>query len=273
MNNTPSRSRLFFDGFGSVMRAFQFVADNRLWPYYLVPLIIDFVLSASLFVLIHGWSQELTQIICGWLGIDMATDLNTAGLWEWIKLASSYIIRFLVYVAITLCYWSIRKNLIVALSSPIMSLLSDRTEEILSGQKTPFDGPQFVRDLVRSGLLALRNFFIECGVSIGIFLLSFLVSLIGGPLALIAVPVLSLSGLAVSSYYFGGSLIDYSLERRKLSIRETLDFNRRNKMSVIGIGAAFHVLLLIPFIGIALAIVLGTTGATQWMVKEKSTHK
>lgn len=273
MSIAPSKSRLFFEGFGNVLRAWRLVADHRLWPYYLVPLLLDFVLAASLFAVVIVWSDDLTTWICGWLGIETNVAWSTWSIWDWIQQASVYVIRFLVSIAMTFCYWSIRKNLIVALSSPFMALLSDRVEEILTGQKTPFNGPQFVRDVVRSGLLALRNLLVECSVSVLIFFMSLLISWIGGPLALVALPLLSIGGLAVSSYYFGGSLIDYSLERRKLSIGETLAFNRRNKFAIIGVGAAFHVLYMIPVIGIALAVVLGTTGATHWMVNHRSSHQ
>lgn len=268
-----SRSRSFFDGFGAVLGAFHLVANKRLWPYYLFPILLDFLLSASLFAMLYVWSDDLTQVVCGWLGIATDTDWNSMGIWHWIMQASAFVIRFLIYITVALCYWSIRKNIIVALCTPIMAILSDRVEELITGKITPFNGPQFVRDLVRSGLLSLRNLAVEIGMSLLLFGVSLLISLFGGPLALVAVPLLSAIGFGVSSYYFGGSLVDYALERQKMGIGATLQFNRYHASALTGIGAAFNLLLLIPVIGVGLGVVLGTVGATRWVLAQRSPHQ
>jgi CysZ protein len=263
LKNGTKRSDML-RGFKHVLKAFSFAAENNLWAYFIIPLVLDGLLAASLFVIIYQWSHDLTMLICQWIGLQWEISEQGLSFWEVLKTAALWAVEILIWILSFLLYASFRKNILVLLLSPMMSWLSEKTFEKLSGQHRPFNGKQLVRDLARSAMVSLRNLLVEIGLGIGVFLLSAALSLIGGPLAFLILPLLSLVALGISSYYFGCSLLDYSHERNQLNLVQTIAYNRKNKWAVLGIGLAFNLLLLVPVFGISLALVMGTIGATTW---------
>ena len=259
-------------GFKAVFQSFSFVAQHRLWPYYIYPILIDIVLSASILAVLIQYTDQLAAACSQWLGVSSHQSAQYQSLWSLLTTAANYSIEIVIWVCSFVIYFIFRKNLLILFSSPIMSLLSDRVSEIHTGVKTGFNGPQFVRGVWRSSLLSLRNVMVELLSSSIIFFVTIFIGLWGGPLAIIALPLLSVVGFMISSYYFGTSLVDYALERQQLSLAQTIQYNRKKRMGVIGIGAAFHVLLWIPFIGISLSVVLGTVGATLWQERQVSAN-
>ena len=66
----------------------------------------------------------------------------------------------------------------------------------------------------------------------------------------------------VTSYFYGFSFMDYSNERNKLSIKESVNFIRKKRGIAIGIGLVFYCCLLIPIIGSFLASLLSIISLT-----------
>ena len=81
--------------------------------------------------------------------------------------------------------------------------------------------------------------------------------------------------LLVSSYFYGFSFIDYSNERNKLSVKESVQFVRKNKGLSVGLGMIFSICFYVPFIGVIVAsflAVVSTVAATLAVLeKDKST--
>jgi CysZ protein len=74
----------------------------------------------------------------------------------------------------------------------------------------------------------------------------------------------------VSSYFYGFSYLDYSNERYKRNIKESVQFMRKYKWVAIVNGSFFAVILFIPYIGSALSAfisVLSVIAATVSMVE------
>ena len=53
--------------------------------------------------------------------------------------------------------------------------------------------------------------------------------------------------------FYGFSFIDYTNERRRLSVKQSVAFIRQNKGVAVTNGAVFSLLLMIPFCGYSLA--------------------
>jgi CysZ protein len=53
----------------------------------------------------------------------------------------------------------------------------------------------------------------------------------------------------LSSYFYGFAFMDYSNERKKLSIKESILFIRKNKGFASGVGSLFSLCFFIPVIG------------------------
>jgi len=116
---------------------------------------------------------------------------------------------------------------------------------VISNEKDyPFEWKQFFKDIARGIGLALRNAAYEM-----VFALLLLV--IG------LIPVIgwftSLTLFFISAYFYGFSFMDYSMERKRLGYKSSINFVRQHKGLAMGNGLIFALLLFIPKIGILLA--------------------
>ena len=76
----------------------------------------------------------------------------------------------------------------------------------------------------------------------------------------------------ISSYYYGFSFMDYTAERRKLTVKESIHFVKQNKGLAIGNGLPFALALLIPVIGVSLSgfiALISTVAATMAILKKE----
>ncbi len=176
-----------------------------------------------------------------------------------------FIIHFIIRILFIIVFSYTAGYLIVILLSPVYSLLSEKTEKILTGKEYPFSLSQFIKDIWRGIRLAIRNFLIELLVTLLLFILSFIpiLGLLTGP-----------SLFFISSYFYGFSFMDYSLERRKMKIQQSVSFMKENKGIAIGNGMFFSFILLIPYIGILLSsfvslvnVVAATIATTETFIK------
>ena len=125
--------------------------------------------------------------------------------------------------------------------------------------KAPFNGDQMMRDVVRGILIAFRNMFIEFGYMLVIFVLSFFIPVLGGIIGTIML-------FFIASYFYGFAFIDYTNERRRLTLKQSVQFMRANKGLAIGNGSIFAISMFIPLIGGFVAI-LSVVAATIAMHK------
>jgi CysZ protein len=79
-----------------------------------------------------------------------------------------------------------------------------------------------------------------------IFSLSFFNPVLGGIIGTIIL-------FFIASYFYGFAFIDYNSERRRLSVKQSVQFIRKNKGMAVANGMVFSFFMLIPFCGTTLA--------------------
>jgi len=151
--------------------------------------------------------------------------------------------------------------IIIILMSPVFSYLSERTEKIKTGVDYPFSFVQLLKDVLRGIIIALRNFSIELVLTILMFILSF-IPIIGWFAAIML--------FFISAYFYGFSFMDYALERKKLNLKQSVQFMRENKGIVIANGFVFSLCLIVPFCGVSfssfaaiISVVAGTLAISE----------
>jgi CysZ protein len=144
--------------------------------------------------------------------------------------------------------------------SPVFAYLSEKTEAILEGKKYPFGFKQLVLDIVRGIRIALRNALWQTLYCISLLLLS-VIPVIGWITPLVAI--------FVECYYYGFSMLDYSMERNKKSAHESIFFIGKHKGLAIGNGIVFYLMHLIPFAGWILAPAYAVVAATLSLITVK----
>ena len=136
-----------------------------------------------------------------------------------------------------------------------------------SGKDYPFELRQLIRDIIRGIFIAIRNLSIELVLTILIFILSF-IPIIGWTFSILL--------FFISAYFYGFSFLDYAIERKRLNIKESVQFMRNNKGIVVANGFVFSLCLIIPFFGILfssfaaiISVIAGTLAVNEIWEKEK----
>lgn len=225
---------------------FALLSKLKLWKYFAVPIIISIVVAIIIISASYGLSDNLGQ----WI----------AKIWGWdfgksVFVSFSTIVGGLIILVIGLILF---KHIIMALSAPFMSPVSEKIEAYLMGAdyvKKPQSS--FHAQLWRGIRINGRNLILELIIAIPILLLKF-------------IPVINIFStillLMVQAYYAGFGNMDYTLERH-FSYRESIRFVKQRKGLAIGNGIGFLLLLLIPFIGVLLVLPLSVTAASIRTVK------
>ena len=171
---------------------------------------------------------------------------EAAGIAEWLQQERSEWLSFLfvmngvmLRLLLVLIYFSWFKYVILIVGSPLFTYMSEKTEVLVDGQEHAFRWEE-VRDDARRGMrLALRNAGWQTVYLTALLLLTF-IPVIGWVTPLIAI--------VLECYYFGLSMLDYSLARIGYDRTHSLRFVQAHKGLAIGTGLVYfgmHVLL--PF--------------------------
>lgn len=137
-------------------------------------------------------------------------------------------------------------------ANPFLDVVSQRAEALLTRQTVP-TGPGVMEGVVRAMklqgalLLIYLPLTLVCTVVSMVPLVGFLV----GPVAQAGITVL----------FICVQMMDWSAERRLLSLRQRLDLIRANKAACLGFGAACWVMMIFPF-----TLPFGAAGGTMLFV-------
>lgn len=231
------------------VEAHRFIKKNKLWKWILIPGLIY-----AIFFSIGGYFFIRTaQSAIGFI-------LLKTGLSDWMESMQEGWLQYLfitgniiLMLILLLFYFSLFKYFFLILGSPVLAYLSEKTECIMEEKDFPFHLGQFLKDIARGIRIALRNLFWQTVYLLTIVILSFIPVLgwIGPPITLF-----------IECYYLGASMLDYSAERNKLSITESINFSNSHKGLAIGNGMIFYLMHLLPLAGWILAPSYAVVAAT-----------
>jgi CysZ protein len=169
----------------------------------------------------------------------------------------SILISFLIFFFLSI----VNKYLLLILLSPVISIISEITEEEVKGNRFVFRPIKFLKDILRGCIISVRNMLVEYIF----FFLGFLLLLIPFT-GIFLFGIYQIFLLFLSWYFFGFSLIDYSCERHGFGLRHSLTMIRDHKGIACGIGFMYWILITPPiigdWIGICFAPVMGAIGST-----------
>jgi len=227
-------------GFRTYGNAIGFIFNKGLWWFFIFPVILNFLLFWGGFEL-KVWARDsLQQVLLDWTELEGATFFLAGALksaLEWVLTIAFSFIFFFIFA-----YFG--GYIILIIMSPILAYLSEKTEKINTGKEYPFSAEQLMRDIVRGILIAIRNMLIETGYMLVFFILG-LIPVIGLIFNIISPFVL----FFISSYFYGFSYMDYTNERKRLNVSQSVAYIRKYRGFAITNGGIFSLSLLIPFCG------------------------
>ncbi len=230
-----------FKGILAYRESFQLINRLGLWKYFAVPIAI------SLF------TASLIGLLAWFLSSVLGNMISVIWVWEWGSETFNAISDFLGAVIIITIGIVLYKHIVMALSAPFMSPVSEKIETHFYGVPSPNTANHdFWKQLWRGVKINARNLGMELILTIPILLLSL-------------IPVVNfITGFAlflVQSYYAGFGNMDYTLERHMNSAK-SIRFVRSHSGIAVGNGIVFILMLLLPVIGIILVFPLSVTAAS-----------
>lgn len=235
-------------GIHTYSEAHKLIIKHRLWGYVLLPGLINLLLFVIIFWAGFHFSGKITSWFFDFIGISS----KETGL-SFFYNAMRFLVRFLVQFMFIYMYLFIYKYIVLMIMSPILAILSEKTDMLITGKHYPFSLKQLIKDILRGNCIVLRNMMIELLYVLLFFLLGF-------------IPVLGLLSplvlFIISMYFYGFSMIDYSSERYRFSIAQSVIIVRKNKGFAVANGMIFYGLLLVPVLGLLIAPTYAVVAAT-----------
>jgi len=228
-------------GLKAYANSFALISKLKLWKFFFIPIIISLITATIIGITAYGLSDNVGNFIAKiWF-------------WEWGKETFTSISAFIGGIAVLAIGLIVYKHIIMALSAPFMSPVSEKIEAHLTGlENHTHRKTSFKEQLWRGIRINIRNLGKELLFTIPLLLLKFI------PVVNIFSTVLL---FLLQAYYAGFGNMDYTLERH-FNYKESIQFIRKNRGIAIGNGIVFMLFLLIPVLGVILVLPLSVTAAS-----------
>lgn len=234
IKNITSGIKAYFGAFGLIFKL-------KLWKYFAIPMLISFVTA----IIIFGSAYSLSDNIGGFI--------SKIWIWDWGHETFGAISSFIGGLIVLVIGLILFKHIIMALSAPFMSPVSEKIEAHLNGIAIhSHRNTSFTQQLWRGIRINMRNLGMELLLTVPLLLLKFI------PFVNIFSTILL---FLMQAYYAGFGNMDYTLERH-FQYKESVQFVRKNRGLAIGNGIVFILCLLIPVIGVILVLPLSVTAAS-----------
>ncbi|RZS99167.1 EI24 domain-containing protein [Aquimarina brevivitae] len=233
-------------GIKAYFGAFGLLSKLKLWKYFGIPILISLLTGIFFFSMAYVFSDNLGAYIAKiWM-------------WDWGSetfLVISNWIAGLFIIAIGLVLY---KHIVLALSAPFMSPVSEKVEAHILGTKAPkSEHSSFGKLLIRGIRINGRNLLKELLFVIPLIFLSFI------PVIGIVATILI---FVIQAYYVGFGNMDYTMERF-FKYKESVQFVRKHKGVAIGNGIIFILMLFIPVLGLIITLPIAVVAASTETVK------
>ena len=235
------RKGSFGEAFRSVFSSLSLVKQHRLYAYFIIPFFLNIIILSSIFYLsFHTLKPLIYDLITG-----------SGFIFDALRTIITPLL-IIIQVIITIFIYSIVGNIITA---PFNDFLSRKIEIKIFGEN--FDEKFSFKTLITDILRVAGNLVKLLLLIIVAHLLIFLLNLIP---VLGSILYAALSFL-ITAFFFGFQFYDFPLERRRYTFGKKLKTAFRFIRQVMGVGAGFFLLSMIPvinFLGLNMATIAAT---------------
>ncbi len=234
------------NGIKAYLGTFGLISKLGLWKYFAIPILISIVTGLTFITLAYFFADNLGGLIA------------KVWVWEWGSETFGTISNFIGGALILVLGLVLYKHIVMALSAPFMSPVSERVEAHLLGETThEHRNTSFRQQLSRGIRINGRNLIRELLFMIPLIILSFI------PVVGIIATILI---FLIQAYYVGFGNMDYTMERH-FGYKESIQFVRKHRGLAIGNGAIFVLMLFIPIIGFIITLPISVVAASTETVK------
>ena len=226
-------------------QAFKFVSDQKMWENVFAAAFFN--LFAFIFVGIIAWLY--TGQLIEWLNTLISYPENW-GFWsDVLRYTLGFLVRFILFLA----YFNLFKYIILFIFAPVLAIISEKTQNILNGQKRQLKLQQIVNDIIRGMFIAI--------ILISLQGLSWVILLFLCVSVPFLAPFYAVFLFLSESFFFGASMVDYRNEYFHLTVSQSLKKIFRHKGLAFGNGLSLNLFMLIPVIGVLIGPSLAVISA------------
>jgi uncharacterized protein involved in cysteine biosynthesis len=257
----------FSDGIRTSFKALPFMFKHKMLIWFLPAFFLTLALSYGAFALIDMAVDFVDRLYTNAFG-EHSLDVCGEGMIvmdcieEVCVALGSYILGIVVWVGLFWLKIKLLKYVVLAFLGPVMSVISDVTEEKLTGVKHPFSLRKFIRDVFRGIRTALLYLFIELFLA----LLLLVVVLVAGWVFPVLLPFLAplevIVAFIIGAFFYGAAALDYVWEREDVGALGSLGLAYKSRRLAVGIGVPFAIWMAIPIVNFTLAPIFAPALAT-----------
>lgn len=238
----------YIKGFTRVISSFGSISYYGLWSYVLLTGLFGLIFGGLIFFTAYTWAGALGD----WMVSAYPFEWGSAAV---LKL-SDYIGGGLMVIGGLLVY----KYIILAVTSPVMSFVSEKVEHRLTGERQEgFSITRMVGEFIRGVRLSLTNLMKELFYLFCLFVMGVIFPFLA--------PVIGVLSFLIQAYFVGFGSLDYFMERR-FNVAESKHTAQTHRWGITGIGSGFLLILLVPVLGWIMAPILATIAATEYAIDE-----
>lgn len=233
-----------FVGANSYFNAARVIKKHKLWPFMAVPGFLSICYVLILIVLGSVYFDNVSAYINeSWIPGFMQGN------------AMQVVVNVILWLFLLVIGFVSYKEVVLIFFSPFLGYLSEKVESLVYGHESPpFKLKDLVTDIIRGLILSFRNLF-------AMLLFTFLALLVAF-IPLIGTVVSPVLIILIQSYYGGVGLVDFTLERKRYTVKDSIAFSRKNRGRITGVGIGFVLILMVPVLGWFAAPGYGTVAAT-----------
>ncbi len=227
-------------GLNAYKVAMSIISKNKMYVYFIFPIIFNIILFTVGTKFTMDLIESTRQAFFTWIDFDNKNFLGHQymnDIFKWLISLSIYIVFFFAYILFSV-------QIVMIFMSPVLSAVSEKVEGLYVKREYPFSAAQMLKDVIRGLGISIRNLIIEIIFMILMFTLSFV------PILGLITPVIM---FFVTAYFIGFSFLDYTNERRKMSVIESIRYVRKHKALAYANGSVFALFSFIPFCGASIS--------------------
>ncbi len=224
----------FWLGLTDYKRAHRLIWEEGIWKHMIIPGFLGVLYFPVVFGGVYSGSVYGMTELGGYIGEKWIPK----EVFDWMAWGVGFIAGLLgLYLGFLLF-----RSVLMILYAPFIGFISESAEKKEFGTSGPdFSFKGLIYDIYRGTMVSL--------ISLGFSLLLTLVCWAFLLIPVVGVVVSLVGMLMVQAYFAGVGFVDPVLERRRYGIRQSLGFSSEHKMRVMGNGAGFMLIVLIPILG------------------------
>ena len=225
-------------GILSYVEAAKIIFKSYIWLAFSIPALLSVGLFFGGDILVDYLGEALKEFDLSQLDEESGAQYLRIGILSFFVYVSKYMTKYMV----------------LGLLAPLLTMLSTQVEFQMTGNRYPFRLRFYIDDVRRAITIIIRNMLYQIlvmGIFFGITFIYSLPSIVNEVVYFI-----------VSFYFYGFSFMDYTNERRRLSVADSVRFTRSHIGAAFALGSIYGGLWYIPYAGVVIAPIFAVVAGT-----------